>query len=62
MKLNIHHHTVYKFLLYQYSSSHVQIAVCPGADLETFYPPARPKLIQTNLTEPDIKLFMNLTH
>ena len=36
--------------------------VCPGEDLQTFYPPEGSKLIQTNLTEPDVEHFMNLTH
>ena len=45
--------------------------VCPGDDLQAFYRSetdgrtecvGRSKLIQTNLTEPDLKLIMNLTH
>ena len=45
------------FLIYQFSSSHVKIDVCPGDDLRTLCPServGRSKLIQTNLTEPDV--------
>ena len=28
----------YKFLIYQFSLSHVKIDFCPGDDLQTFYP------------------------
>ena len=49
------------------------IDVCPGDDLQTHVVSVRSeteltervgrsKLVQTNLTEPDIALFMNLTH
>ena len=46
----------------------MKIDVCPGDDLQTFYPSeadgldrvGRSKLIQTNSTEPDVERLMNL--
>ena len=48
----------------------MKIDVCRGEDLQTLYPSEADeknvmddtKLIKTNLTEPDVELFMNLTH
>ena len=48
----------------------MKIDVCPGEDLQTLYPSEADeenvmndtKLIKTNLTEPDVELFMNVTH
>ena len=48
---------------------HVKVDDCPGDDLQTFYLScsrriecvARSKLIQTNLTEPDVEPFLDLT-
>ena len=43
----------------------MKIDVCPGDDLQTFRRKervGRSNLIQTNLTEYDVELFMNLTH
>ena len=48
--------------MYSFSSSHVKIDVCLGDDLQTFYPSGRSKLIETNLTEPDVELVANLPH
>ena len=69
-KYTYKYHT--NLLIYSFSSSHVKtvkIDVCPEDDLQTFYPSeaeaervGRSKLIQTNLTDPDVELFMNLTH
>ena len=39
--------------------------VCPGDDLRTLRPSERvgqSKLMQTNLAEPDVERFINLTH
>ena len=48
----------------------MKIDVCRGEDLQTFYPSEADeenvmddtKLIKTNLTEPGVELFMNVTH
>ena len=48
----------------------MKIDVCRGEDLQTLYPSEADeknvmddtKLIKTNLTEPDVELFMNVTH
>ena len=48
--------------MYSFSSSHVKIDVCLGDNLQTFYPSGRSKLIETNLTEPDVELVANLPH
>ena len=48
--------------MYSLSSSHVKIDVCLGDNLQTFYPSGRSKLIETNLTEPDVELVANLPH
>ena len=48
----------------------MKIDVYRGEDLQTFYPSEADeenvmddtKLIKTNLTEPDVELFMNVTH
>ena len=59
----------YKILICPVSSLHVKINECPGDDLQTLYPSeadvriervGRSKLIQTNLTEPDVELFINI--
>ena len=48
--------------MFYFSSSHVKIDVCPEDDLQTFYSfetESRrivPKLIHSNLTEPDVEL------
>ena len=34
---------------------------CPGGDLQRFYPSGQTHN-QTNLIEPDVELFMNVTH
>ena len=56
-------------LICPFSSLHVKINVCLGDDLQTLYPSeadvwiervGRSKLIQTNLTEPDVELFINI--
>ena len=47
----------------------MKIDVCRGEDLQTLYPSEADeknvmddtKLIKTNLTEPDVELFMNVT-
>ena len=51
---------------YKFRSSHVKIDVCPGDDLQTFWSRriesvGQSKLIQANLTEPDVDLFIKLT-
>ena len=48
----------------------MKIEVCRGEDLQTLYPSEADaenvmddtKLIKTNLTEPDVELFMNVTN
>ena len=59
----------YKMLICPFSSLQVKINVCLGDDLQTLYPSeadvriervGRSKLIQTNLTEPDVELFINI--
>jgi len=60
------YHTFFKFITLLHRA-HVKVDVCPGDDLQTFYPSEsvrRSKLIQTNLTEPepDVDLFIHLTH
>ena len=60
----------YKFLIYQFSLSHVKIDFCPGDDLQTLYPSEadadrRCWTIQTYSDELNwarLRTFMNLTH
>ena len=56
----------YKILICPFSSLHVKINVCPGDDLQRFYPSeadvrlervGRSKLIQTNFTEPYVEFY-----
>ena len=42
-------------------SKSIKIDVCPGGDLQRFYPSDQTHN-QTNLIEPDVELFMNVTH
>ena len=45
----------------KFSLSKVKINVCPRDDLLRSSLSAASKLIQTNLTDPDVELFENLT-
>ena len=56
------HHFVVIPVLPSLSSSHVQIDVCAGDDLRTDRTSWTIQTSHTNLTEPDVELFMNVTH
>ena len=56
------HHFVVIPVLPSLSSSHVQIDVCPRDDLRTDRTSWTIQTSHTNLTEPDVELFMNVTH
>ena len=60
----MHYHIFLKFISLL-RCAHVNIDVCAGDDLQTFYQSegvGRSRLIHTNLTEPDVDPFIHLTH